>query len=219
MELTSYIKTDWREIVENYIFNYLPLLDVQLSNEYANKIIFPKKEDIFKCFNYFNIKDTKVVILGQDPYHNYNEAMGLSFSVYNDVKIPSSLKNIFKELNNDLNIKRNNSDLSDWAIQGILLLNSTLTVELNKPNSHRWLKWDKLTDYIISYLDKNVENVIFILMGNFAKQKKKLINNSKYIIETVHPSGLSASKGFFGSKIFSRTNKILEELNKDKIKW
>ncbi len=219
MKLTNNITTDWKQVIEDYLNNNLPDLENNVIQEYQNKVVFPEFENIFKCFSFFNIQDTKVVLLGQDPYHNYNEAMGLSFSVNQGVKIPSSLRNMFKELKSDLNIDRTNTDLTDWAQQGVLLLNTFLTVILNEPKAHAKLGWEQLTDYIIQYVDQNVPGVIFILMGNDAKKKTSLIKNSKNIIATVHPSGLSASRGFFGSKIYSRTNELLKQLNEQEIKW
>ncbi len=219
MKLTSNITTDWKPVIEDYLKNNLPNLEENIIKEYQNKLVFPEFENIFKCFSFFNIKDTKVVLLGQDPYHNYGEAMGLSFSVNQGVKIPSSLRNMFKELKTDLGIDRTNTDLTDWAQQGVLLLNTFLTVLLNEPKAHAKLGWEQLTDYIIQYVDQNVPGVIFILMGNDAKKKMSLIKNSKNIIATVHPSGLSASRGFYGSKIYSRTNELLKQQNKKEIKW
>ncbi len=219
MKITSNITTDWKSVIEDYLKTNLPGLEDKLIKEYQEKVVFPEFENIFKCFSFFNIKDTKVVLLGQDPYHNYGEAMGLSFSVRQGIKIPSSLRNMFKELKSDLNIDRTNTDLTDWAQQGILLLNTYLTVTLNEPKSHSQLGWEQLTDYIIKYIDENVEGVVFILMGNDAKKKVNLIKNSKNVVSTVHPSGLSASRGFYGSKIYSKTNELLKELNKQEIKW
>lgn len=217
--LTYNIKTDWKEIIDDYLKNNLPNLEKDVLSEYDSCVVFPKKEDIFNCFNFFDVKETKVVLLGQDPYHNYNEAMGLSFSVKSDIKTPSSLKNMFKELKSDLNIERDNSDLTDWAKQGVLLLNSFLTVRHNDPKSHSKIGWEQLTDYIIQYIDNNVEGVVFILMGNDAKKKAELIKNKNNIIAAVHPSGRSACRGFFGSRIFSRTNELLKEQNKNQINW
>lgn len=212
------IKTNWKEIIISYFKNNNQLLDI-INNLYTNKIIYPPKNEIFNCFNFFNIEETKVVIIGQDPYHNIGEAMGLSFSVKNGVKTPSSLRNIFKELESDLNINRTNTDLTDWANQGVLLLNAYLTVEENSPLSHSKIGWMEFTKYIIKKLDESNKNVVYILMGNFAKSFKQLIKNSKFIIETVHPSGLSANRGFFGCKLFSRCNAYMQQIGKEKINW
>lgn len=216
--LTKNINTNWKEVIEIFFKNNYRLIDF-LDNEYANKNIYPSREEIFQCFNFFNIEDTKVVILGQDPYHNKGEAMGLSFSVRNNIKTPSSLRNIFKELKSDLNINKDENDLTSWAYQGVLLLNAYLTVEENKPLSHSKKGWLEFTKYIINILDNANSNVVYILMGNFAKSFKNEIKNSKFIIETTHPSGLSANRGFFGSKIFSRCNQYLKELGLIEIKW
>ena len=157
--------------------------------------------------------------MGQDPYHGEREAHGLSFSVREGVKMPPSLANIFKELEADLGIKRTKTDLSDWAYQGVLLLNSILTVEKDKPLSHSFLNWEKFTDAVIKKLSDR-GNVIFVLWGSFARNKKVLINTKKsYIIESVHPSPLSCYRGFFGSKPFSKVNNILKKEGLEEIKW
>lgn len=215
---TNNIKTNWKVIIDEYFLNVRNFED-KLNYIYSSKIVYPQKNEIFNCFNFFNIEDTKVVIIGQDPYHNPGEAMGLSFSVRNGIKTPSSLRNIFRELKNDLDIDRSNTDLTDWSAQGVLLLNAYLTVEENNPLSHSKIGWLDFTRYIIKELDNKNKNVVYILMGNFAKTFKNYIKNSKYIIETVHPSGLSANRGFFGSKIFSRCNNYLQKANIKKINW
>ena len=162
-----------------------------------------------------------MVIVGQDPYHGINEAHGLSFSVQKGIKIPPSLKNIFKELKEDLNIDEpDNGDLTKWAEEGVLLLNAVLTVEKDKPASHKNLGWERLTDYIIKKISDKNEPVVFILWGNFARNKKHLIDSSKHlIIESAHPSPFSARYGFFGSKPFSRTNEFLIKNNVKPINW
>ena len=166
-------------------------------------------------------KDTKVVIVGQDPYHGEGEAHGLSFSVQKGIKIPPSLQNIYKELYNDLGIPpHSDGDLTKWAKEGVLLLNAVLTVDKDKPASHRNLGWEKLTDYIIASLNKKKEPVVFILWGNFAKEKKKYITNSiHYVITSPHPSPFSASSGFFGSKPFSKANNFLIQNKIKPIDW
>ena len=215
------ITTNW-----NTLFNELWKDEefVQLLNKveqlYLNSTVYPKKEEIFKCFNYFNIEDTKVVIIGQDPYYNPEQANGLAFSVNQGIKTPKSLINIFKELDNDLHIKRTNADLTDWAKQGVLLLNTSLTVESGKPNSHHYLNWSKYTDKVIKYLSKHVKHVVYILWGNNAISKSKLIDiNNNYIISSSHPSPLSAYVSFFNSNPFSRTNDDLMKNNRSPIKW
>ena len=190
----------------------------KVKNEYNNKIIYPKYKDIFKAFKLCNIDDIKVVIIGQDPYHGENEATGLAFSVEDNIKTPPSLKNIFIELDSDLNIKKTNNSLDNWAKQGVFLINSVLTVEKDKPGSHKILNWERFTDYVIKVISDKKENIVFILLGNYARSKKPLIDEKKHlIIETTHPSPFSVHRGFFGSKIFSRTNNYLKEKNKNTI--
>ncbi len=188
---------------------------------YDSKTIYPLKDNIFNALKYTSYKDTKVVIVGQDPYHEEGQAHGLSFSVQKGIDIPASLQNIYKELYNDLGIKpKDNGDLTGWAKQGVLLLNAVLTVEAHKAGSHRNLGWEPLTDYIIKILNKKDEPVVFILWGNFAKEKAKLITNPKhYIIMSPHPSPLSAYSGFFGSKPFSKTNDFLAKNKMTTIDW
>lgn len=213
------IGNSWDEILkEEFKKDYFVNIKKQL--EKTNKIIYPKKENIFRALKLTDYNDVKVVILGQDPYHGENEANGLCFSVNKDVKIPPSLRNIFKELKEDLNIERINTDLSDWALQGILLLNTILTVEKDKPFSHKNLGWNYFTDNIINKINQKKESVIFVLWGNAAREKKKLITNKNHIIiESAHPSPLSYTRGFKNSKPFSKINKILKEQNKKEIKW
>ncbi len=192
-----------------------------VENEYDTKTIFPPKDYIFNALKLTPYKDVKVVIVGQDPYHGEGEAHGLSFSVQKGVPIPPSLKNIYKELENDLGITPpDNGDLTKWAKQGVLLLNAVLTVEKDKPASHRNLGWERLTDYIIKVLNVKEEPVVFILWGNFAKEKKAFITNPKHLVITSpHPSPFSAASGFFGSKPFSRTNDFLIKNNMEPINW
>ena len=189
--------------------------------EYAKKTIYPPKDYIFNALKLTSYENTKVVIVGQDPYHGENQAHGLSFSVQHGVKLPPSLQNIYRELKSDLGIpERSDGDLSNWARQGVLLLNAVLTVEKDKAASHRNLGWEPLTDYIIKILNKKDKPVVFILWGNFAKEKAKLITNPKhYIIISPHPSPLSAYSGFFGSKPFSKTNNYLISKGLKPIDW
>ena len=199
---------------------YFKKLGTFVKNEYKNKTIYPQYKNIFNALKYTDYDKVKVVILGQDPYHGENEAHGLSFSVLEGVRRPPSLDNIFKELYADLGIKRVNNNLTDWAQQGILLLNSVLTVEKDKAFSHKNKGWEVFTDTIIQKLNEREEPVIFVLWGYSARQKKELIDLSKhYIIESAHPSPLSANRGFFGTKPFSRINQILKENNKKEIEW
>lgn len=193
----------------------------KVMHEYEIKEIYPPKDYIFNALKLTSYANTKVVIVGQDPYHGEGEAHGLSFSVQKGVKIPPSLQNIYKELYNDLGIPpKDNGDLTDWAKQGVLLLNAVLTVEKDKAASHRNIGWEPMTDYIIKLLNLKEEPVVFILWGNFAKKKAKLITNPKHLIITsAHPSPLSASRGFFGSKPFSKANSFLVNNKLKPIDW
>ena len=199
---------------------YFRNLGIFVKKEYKIKKIFPPYQNMFDALRFTDYDEVKVVILGQDPYHGLGEAHGLSFSVREGISMPPSLQNIFKELYNDLGIKRNKSDLTDWAKEGVLLLNSIMTVEKDKPLSHKDKGWEIFTDKIISKLNERQDPVIFVLWGSFARSKKELITNSRHkIIESVHPSPLSAHRGFFGSKPFSKINKYLKEMNKEEINW
>lgn len=216
------INNGWDHILKNefekeYYKNMMNFLD----RVYKDRTIYPDKDEIFKALELSDFYDTKVVILGQDPYYNYGQAEGLSFSVKSGVSLPPSLRNIYKELKNDLGIEiSNNGSLISWARQGVLLLNASLTVEDKKPNSHKDIGWQIFTDEIISTLNSRKEPLVFILWGNFARSKKKLINNPNHlIIESSHPSPLSARRGFFGSKPFSRTNDFLKSHNIKEIDW
>lgn len=215
------VNNNWDIILKDeYEKEYFKNLLNYINEEYNNKTVYPLKENIFKALEYTDYNDIKVVILGQDPYHGEGEAQGLSFSIPNDIKITPSLRNIFKELKNDLNIERTNTDLTDWAKQGILLLNAILTVCKDTPLSHKDKGWEIFTDEIIKKINEREDPVIFILWGNYARSKKKLITNKNhYIIESAHPSPLSASRGFFDSKPFSKTNNILNSINKESIRW
>lgn len=193
----------------------------KIMHEYDTKTIFPPKNYIFNALKLTSYENTKVVIVGQDPYHGEGEAHGLSFSVQQGVKIPPSLQNIYKELYSDLNINpKENGDLTNWAKQGVLLLNAVLTVEKDKAASHRNMGWELLTDYIIKTLNMKDTPVVFILWGNFAKEKAKFITNPHhYIITSPHPSPFSAYSGFFGSKPFSKTNDFLLKNGLVPIDW
>ncbi len=200
---------------------YFKKLSVFLSEQYHRKTIYPKKEEVFSAFAYTDYPDVKVVILGQDPYHQPNQAHGLSFSVKPDVIIPPSLKNIYKELVDDLKIDEpSNGCLIPWAKQGVLLLNAVLTVERNHANSHRNQGWEFFADHVISKCDEHLEPIVFILWGRNAQKKEHLIKNPKHlIIKNVHPSPLSVYQGFFGSKPFSRANSFLLANNRQPIDW
>ena len=213
MEFT--ISTDWNVILQH---NYLTHIKDNLK-KVENKI-YPENEKIFNAFNHFDQKDLKVVIIGQDCYHGEGQANGLCFSLNDDVKTPPSLRNILNEMNKDLNIKRTNKDFTDLANQGVLLINSALTVEEGKPGSHLKL-WQPYTNYIIDYISKNHKDIIFVLWGNYAKKKRVIIDLSKhYTIESNHPSPLSANRGgWFNTKPFSQINNKLKELGKKEIIW
>lgn len=216
------INNDWDLILKaEFEKEYFKNLESFLDKVYKEKNIYPPRSEIFKALELSSFKDTKVVILGQDPYYNPGQAQGLSFSVNDGVKLPPSLRNIYKEMENDLSISPSRSgSLISWARQGVLLLNSTLTVEEKKPNSHKNIGWQIFTDRIISELDKREKPLVFILWGNFARSKKSLITNPRHlIIESAHPSPLSARRGFFGSKPFSKTNQFLKENNIKEIDW
>lgn len=215
------IKTNFKDIFDNFLKQkeFVDLLD-KVDQLYSLNEVFPPKNLIFDCFNYFNIEDTKVVIIGQDPYHGINQANGLAFSVNDNVKLPKSLINIFKELKNDLGIIKTNGDLSSWAKQGVLLLNSTLTVNKNQAGSHQFLNWEKYTDEIIKIINRTKKHVVYILWGNWAINKKRFIDDkNNLIICSSHPSPLSAYHSFFNSKPFSRTNNYLSKNNIAKIIW
>ena len=199
---------------------YFEKLGIFVKNEYKHKIIYPEYRDIFNALRYTDYDDVKVVILGQDPYHGEHEAHGLSFSVKEGVPMPPSLRNIFKELKDDIGVYRTQTDLTDWAKQGVLLLNSIMTVVKDTPLSHKDKGWEIFTDNVIKKLGEREKPIVFILWGNYARSKKDLIKNKNHlIIENVHPSPLSASRGFFGSKPFSKTNAFLEKNGISKINW
>lgn len=216
------IGNDWDNVLSviehsNGFKNFLKIIE----NKYENEIVFPEKKNLFNALKLTSYENTKVVIMGQDPYHGVGEAHGLSFSVQDGVKVPPSLQNIFKELYDDLGVPVSKSgNLTKWAQEGVLLLNSVLTVKKDTPASHRSLGWELLTDYIIKALNEKDTPVVFILWGNFAKEKKKYITNPKHLVLTsTHPSPFSAYNGFFGSKPFSKTNDFLIKNNLKPIDW
>ena len=216
------LKNDWNELLKDeFSKEYYLTLREFLKNEYNTKTIYPDKYDIFNSLHYTSYEDVKVVILGQDPYHGPNQAHGLSFSVNPGVRIPPSLLNIYKELNSDLGCYiPNNGYLKKWADQGVLLLNTSLTVRAGEANSYKNKGWEIFTDKIISLVNEKDDPVVFLLWGNNAISKKKLITNDKHLIlSSVHPSPLSASRGFFGSKPFSKINQFLISVNKKPIDW
>lgn len=215
------INKKWDEVLQNEMEKeYFRKLGSFVKNEYKIHECYPDYVNIFNALRYTDYDDVKVVILGQDPYHGKGEAHGLSFSVLPGVKRPPSLNNIFKELYSDLGIVRINNCLIDWAEQGVLLLNAIMTVEKDKPLSHKERGWEIFTDTVIQKLNEREKPVIFVLWGSFARSKKYLITNPKHhIIESAHPSPLSASRGFFGSRPFSKINNYLENDGLLPIKW
>ena len=212
---------DWDLVLKDEIKKdyFIDLLN-KVNELYNKDIVYPPKKDVFNAFR-LSYNDVKVVILGQDPYHGEGEAHGFAFSCLK-TPIPPSLKNIYKELYDDLNIQKdmNNGNLMSWVKQGIMLLNTGLTVEKDKPNSHKYLNWNLFTDAVIEKLNEREKPVVFILWGNNAREKKKLITNPKHlVIESAHPSPFSARNGFFGSRPFSKTNEFLIKNNINPIKW
>ncbi|ELK0695803.1 uracil-DNA glycosylase [Campylobacter upsaliensis] len=216
------MNADWLEFLEEE-FKKPYFLDIKrqyIETLKAGKNIYPPANLTFNAFNLTPLNSLKIVLLGQDPYHKQNQAMGLSFSVPKGVQIPPSLRNIFKELNADLGVKiPQNGDLSAWARQGVLLLNAIFSVEENKPLSHSLWGWQEFSDNIIKKLSLEKEGLIFILWGKFAQSKKSLIDTRKhFILEAAHPSPL-ARQGFLGCRHFSKSNALLEKLGKEPIKW
>ncbi|MDD4070140.1 MAG: uracil-DNA glycosylase [Candidatus Izemoplasmatales bacterium] len=213
------LPNDWNILLRDEINKpyFIKLLN-DVEEEYSEFTCYPPKEQIFNAFCLTPYKDVKVLILGQDPYHNENQAMGLAFSVNKNVKLPPSLINIYKELESDLNVKNDTGDLSSWAKSGVLLLNAILSVRQNQPLSHHNLGWERFTDKVIEALNKKKDPIVFVLWGSYARSKKKLITDNKhFIIENVHPSPLSAYRGFFGSKPFSKINAFLNLTNQQMI--
>ena len=216
------IQNDWQPIIEEATnTESYQSLKRFLIDEYEEHIVYPPIEEIWTAFEWTPYKDVKVVIIGQDPYHGPNQAHGLSFSVKETVKIPPSLKNIYKELENDLNYPPvNHGYLKKWAKQGVLMLNTVLTVRAHTPNSHKNKGWEKVTNHAIEALNDLDHAVVFLLWGRHAQQKKDLINTNKhFIIESSHPSPFSARHSFFGSKPFSKVNALLEADGQTPIDW
>ena len=216
------IENSWEEVLKDELDKdyFIKLLEF-IKKEYETKTIYPKMNEIFKAFRFTPYNKVKVVILGQDPYHGENQAEGLSFSVKVGIQKPPSLINIFAELKNDLRIDPpNHGSLVSWAEQGVLLLNATLTVVKDSPRSHAGHGWEIFTDEVIKLINKKETPVVFILWGSDARSKKSLITNKNhFIIESAHPSPLSAYRGFFGSKPFSKTNNFLIKNNIEPIDW
>ena len=214
---------DWSQQLD-FIFKqdyYQQLLEFLEYESAHNKTIYPPKDQIFNAFDLSSFENTKVIILGQDPYHNEGQAHGLSFSVPKGVSIPPSLRNIYQELFSDLDITPSQSgNLTHWASQGVLLLNSVLTVEKNSPGSHAKSGWVDFTDTVIDILNEKKQNLVFLLWGAYAQKKTELIDQNKHLVLTAaHPSPFSAHKGFFGCKHFSQTNDYLKMHNQQTIDW
>jgi uracil-DNA glycosylase len=217
-----YLNDDWfdflvSEMKKEYFVNLKSFVDL----EYKTKNIFPNYENIFRAFNLIPIDKVKVVILGQDPYHGLNQANGLAFSVCDKCKLPPSLKNIFVELVDDLNCNYPScGNLTQWSQEGVLLINSVLTVEQAKANSHKNKGWEIFTDFVIKELSLKYENIVFVLWGNPSQKKEKLIDASKHLIlKAPHPSPLSSYRGFFGSKPFSKSNEYLKANSIGEVNW
>ncbi|MFG5919422.1 uracil-DNA glycosylase [Sneathia vaginalis] len=212
----------WEDILKDeYNKEYFLNLKKFLEQEYGKYTVFPKKSDIFKSLKLTEYEDTRVVILGQDPYHDDNQANGLAFSVNDGIKLPPSLVNIYKEIESEYQCKVNRrGNLEYLARQGVLLLNTVLTVRAHNANSHKDMGWEIFTDKIIEKLNEREDPVIFVLWGNNAIKKEKLINKGRhYVLTAAHPSPLSAYRGFFGCNHFKKINEILRYLNKEEIKW
>ncbi|CAL6422555.1 unnamed protein product [Bathycoccus prasinos] len=225
-ELESlFTEKTWLDVFAENEFqkSYFKQLSAFLSNEFKTQKVFPPKEHIFRCFNTLPIDKVKVVIIGQDPYHNYNQAMGLCFSVNKGIQTPGSLLNMYKELKSDLNCRiPTHGDLSKWQSQGILMLNTSLTVRAHNANSHSKKGWEQFTDKAIEELAKARKNIVFLLWGKNAQDKEKLIERSgreHLVLKSAHPSGLSAHRGFFGNKHFSQTNAYLKKNMIEPIDW
>lgn len=214
----------WQSILSEEIQKqYFEDLIKAVDEEYQNQICFPPKELLFAAFDYCTFEDLKVVIIGQDPYHGDGEANGLCFSVNENIKIPPSLRNIFREINQDLDtvFLPTSGNLNCWAKQGVLLLNASLSVQKDSPNSHKHLKWNLFTDAVIEKISEQKEQVVFLLWGSFAQKKGSKIDRNKHLVlESGHPSPMSANQGkWFGNKHFSQTNLYLKSKGKNEIKW
>ena len=219
---TKQLHRDWISIFEKeFSKKYFQKINSEVNNCSSNKLLCPKKENIFKAFEKTNFTDLKIVILGQDPYHGNDQANGLAFAVNENQKTPPSLRNIFKEIKNDLNHHtQTKKNLEFWAKQGVLLLNSSLTVKLGTANSHSNLGWDLFTNNILKEISLLKNKVVFILWGNYAQKKEILIDFKKHLIlKAPHPSPLSAYRGFFGCKHFSKANEFLKSNHLKEIIW
>ena len=222
IDLKKKLHPSWLVKLQNEFKSpYFESLNVFLTQEINKETIYPDEEKIFEAFNQTHFENVKAVIIGQDPYHGVNQAHGLSFSTEEGFKLPPSLRNIFKELNSDLKLEIPKSgNLSKWAKEGVLLMNSILTVRAKTPGSHQNKGWEKFTDSVINLLSNERENIVFILWGKYAQEKESLIDTEKhFIIKSAHPSPLSAHNGFFGSKPFSKCNDYLESSGVSPVNW
>ena len=215
------ISNEWYNLLKDEFEKpYYKKLEKFLEQEYASKTIYPKPELVFNSINHLKLKDVKVVIIGQDPYHEPNQAHGLSFSVENGVKLPPSLVNIFKEIKNEYGYQNTNGNLKNWVKQGVLLLNSVLTVQKGNANSHKGMGWENLTQKIIDILNKRDEPIVFLLWGGCAQRIGAGIDTKKHcVLKTVHPSPLSAYGGFFGCNHFKKANEFLVSNGQTEIDW
>lgn len=220
--MKAVLHNEWQSIIgDEFEKPYYQQLRQTLIQEYRNHQVFPPMDDIYRAFHLTDYSAVKVVIIGQDPYHDDHQANGLCFSVHEGVKIPPSLRNIYKEMSADIGCKvPSHGNLEAWAKQGVLMLNAVLTVRAHQAASHQKLGWQQFTDHVIEALNDRIDPVIFVLWGNFARSKKKMITNDRHIIiESAHPSPLSANRGFFGSRPFSKINSALEAMDKEVIEW
>lgn len=215
-----FLNDEWKEFLDVNDDSFR-VLETFIDDEYSKHTVYPKYENIFKAFNLQTPKEVKVVIVGQDPYHGYGQADGMAFSVSSTLKVPPSLKNIYKELVDDIGcLYPRNGSLEKWGNEGVLLMNTALTVVEAKPNSHKNIGWENFTDRVITSLSSEFENIVFILWGGNAQTKESLIDTSKHlVIKSPHPSPLSSYRGFFGSKPFSKVNSYLKKHSIKDIDW
>ncbi|WP_017187147.1 uracil-DNA glycosylase [Alkalibacillus haloalkaliphilus] len=214
------IKTDWNEVLtEQFKQPYFKSLIKYVKERYEHETVYPPYSEMFNAFNQTPFSETKVVIVGQDPYHGEGQANGLSFSVHKDQALPPSLKNIFKELESDYGCYPEHGDLTHWANQGVLLLNTSLTVKEGEANAHHSLRWDEFTKSVIQIVSKEKNHVVFVLWGKQAYKNKAIIDERHTIVHAPHPSPLSAYRGFFGSKPFSQVNEALNEHGQEPVNW
>ncbi len=221
MLMKYFPKNDWYQLIERFFDKQnIKNIEIFLKEEFKNKTIYPPKEYIFKAFELCQFEETKVVILGQDPYHQPGQAHGLSFSVPKGIKIPPSLRNIYKEIELEYSLKKESGELTSWAKQGVLLLNTFLTVEDSKPMAHSKIGWEKFTDQVLIELSKKDEPIVFMLLGAPAHKKEKFLTNANHLIlKAVHPSPLSAHRGFLGCQHFKLANEFLVKNKRQEIHW